>query len=55
MGTVIDNLRLVLGEPNIVVDGVVNFNALAEYLFAGIILCIVVNSIFKFICKAVDR
>ena len=54
MQTIIENLRQVLGTPDfILADGAVDYAAMLEYLVGGMILCIVISSVFKFISKAV--
>ena len=55
MGTIIDNLRLVIGTPDFyLADGAVNYPAMVEYFVAAVLLCIVVSSVFRFISKAVS-
>lgn len=62
MNTIIEALRSIVGEPDFykVLEGSSynnpswDYNAMFEYFFACLILCIVVSSIFKFIrsiCK----
>lgn len=55
MNTVIEGLRQILGTPDFydVTTGAMNYAALFEYFFGGLILCIVVTSVFRFISKAV--
>lgn len=56
MTTIIEALRSIVGVPDFykVLEGGYNnptwdYNAMFEYFFACLILCIVVSSIFKFI------
>lgn len=55
MGTIIENLRQILGTPEFYLpDGAVNYPAMVEYFVAAVLLCIVVSSVFRFISKAVS-
>lgn len=56
MNDLISTLREVLGEPEFYVrlsDSTNNYNwdygAMLEYMIAGILLCVVVGSVFKFL------
>lgn len=49
MQSLIESLRTVLGEPQFYVNGTWDYGLLTEYLIAGILLCLVVSGVFKFI------
>ena len=55
MQSLIDGMRQIIGEPSfLLTSGDVDYGAVIEYVFAGIIACICVASVFKFIMKLVD-
>ena len=55
MQSLIDGMRQIIGQPSfILVTGEVDYGAVTEYVFAGIIACICVASVFKFLIKLVD-
>lgn len=55
MGTILENLRQILGEPDFyIAEGVYDYGAMIEYFVGAVLLCIVVSSVFRFICKAVS-
>ena len=47
MDSILSSLRNVLGTPNFIVDGVVDYGLVMEYFFAGVLLCIVVSAVFR--------
>lgn len=50
MQSVVESLREVLGIPDFYSSsGSIDYGAVTEYVLAGIILCIIISSIFKFI------
>lgn len=54
MNTIIEQLREILGTPDFYIEGnnyssTWDYGAMLEYMFAGILVCIVVSSVFKFI------
>lgn len=55
METLIETLRDIIGTPNFYVrlGGSTNYSwdygAMIEYMFAGVLVCIVVGSVFKFL------
>lgn len=57
MTTMINALRDILGNPDFYIEsgsgysGSWDYGAMIEYFFAGLLLCIAVSSIFKFIVK----
>lgn len=55
MRPLIDVLRDIIGTADFVSDGVVNYSAMMEYFVAAVLLCIVVSSFFRFLCKWVGR
>ena len=61
METLINALREVLGVPEFYVrlgtstNYSWDYGAMMEYFFAGLILCIVVCAVFRFIVNAVKR
>lgn len=59
MTTLIDGLRQVVGTPSFstVVDGVTvwNYNAILEYFFSCVLLCIVVSSVFRLVVGWFNR
>lgn len=56
MGTIIENLRQVLGEPSFYIsEGVWNYAAMLEYFVGAVVLCVVITSVFRFIGKLVSR
>ena len=48
MQTLTDTIRSVLGTPNIVIDGI-DYGGMFEYMFCGILLLLVVSSVFKIV------
>lgn len=56
MGTLLENLRQVLGTPSFYIsEGVWNYAAMIEYFVGAVILCIVITSVFRFLGKLVSR
>lgn len=56
MGTILENLRQVLGVPDFYIsDGVWNYSAMIEYFVGAVVLCIVITSVFRFLGKLVGR
>ena len=55
MVSLIDNIRSVLGVPEFVVEGSINFGAVCEYFVGAVILCVVISSVFRFLTKVVTR
>lgn len=56
MGTLLENLRQVLGNPNFYIgDGVWDYAAMIEYFVGAVVLCLVVTSAFRFLGKLVSR
>lgn len=52
MTTIIEAMREVLGAPSPwVVDGVVHYELMFEYLASVLLLLIVVSSVFKILCR----
>lgn len=54
MDSILNALRSVLGTPNFYIDnGSYNstwdYGAILEYMIAGVILCVVISSVFKFV------
>lgn len=64
LGTIVESLRTYLGEAagwyHQIVNGSGNYNyqwdyaMMFEYFFAGVLLCIVVSYVFRFILKIFD-
>lgn len=54
MGTILENLRQILGEPVFYVNNTWDYGAMIEYFVGAVILCIVVTSVFRFIGKLVS-
>lgn len=49
MQTLMDTIRSVLGvPPSIIIDGV-DYGLIFEYLFCGVILLLVISSVFKIV------
>lgn len=49
-------MREIIGQPNFILSsGEVDYAAMMEYVFAGLIVCIVIASLFRFLGKLVDR
>ena len=49
-------MREIIGQPNFTLpSGDIDYAAMMEYVFAGLIVCIVVASVFRFLGKLVDR
>lgn len=56
MGTIIGNLREVLGTPSFYIsEGVWDYAAMFEYFVGAVVLCIVITSVFRFLGKLVSR
>lgn len=55
MMPLIHELRSVLGSPTFYFNGELNYEYVIEYLLAGIILCVVISSVFRFLGKLVSR
>ena len=54
--TLIETMREFIGQPNFILSsGEVDYAAMMEYVFAGLIVCIVIASVFRFLGKLVDR
>lgn len=54
--TLIESMREIIGQPNFMLQsGEVDYAAMTEYVFAGLIVCIVIASVFRFLGKLVDR
>lgn len=55
MDDLITTLREILGTPDFYIEssgsysGTWDYGAMIEYMFAGVLLCIVVGSVFKFL------
>lgn len=54
MYTLIEQLREIIGDPDFYIEGsnyssTWDYGAMLEYMIAGIIVCIVISSVFKFI------
>lgn len=55
MNDLISTLRDILGTPDFYIEGTSSYSgtwdygAMLEYMIAGILLCIVVGSVFKFL------
>lgn len=54
MDSILNALRSVLGTPDFYIDnGSYNstwdYGAMLEYMIAGVILCVVISSVFKFV------
>lgn len=52
MITVIEAIREILGNPPQLIEGAVDYGALAEYVGGIVLICIVVFSIFKILVRA---
>ena len=56
MKSLIESMREIIGQPNFILQsGEVDYAAMMEYVFAGLIVCIVVASVFRLLGKLVDR
>lgn len=56
MGTLLENLRQVLGTPSFYIsEGVWDYAAMLEYFVGAVVLCIVITSVFRFLGKLVSR
>lgn len=53
MQSIIESLRVVLGQPNFYIDNAWDYGAMIEYFVGAVILCVVVTSVFRFIGKLV--
>lgn len=54
MNTIISQLRDIIGVPDFYIDNgnynsTWDYGAMLEYMIAGVIVCIVISSVFKFI------
>lgn len=54
MTTILESLRTIIGEPDFYIEssgysGSWDYGAMVEYIICGIIVCIVISSIFKLI------
>lgn len=54
MTTLIDSLRDIIGIPDFYIEGsnyssTWDYGAMLEYMIAGILVCVVVSSVFKFL------
>lgn len=55
MKPLVDVLREIIGLANFYIDGSLDYSAVLEYFVASVVLCIVVSSVFRFLCKWVGR
>lgn len=60
MGTLLENLRQVIGEPNFYItsgnyNSTWDYGAMIEYFVACVVLCVVITSVFRFLGKLVAR
>jgi len=58
METMLNALRQILGTPDFYIDNgnyssTWDYGAMLEYFFAGVLLCIVVSAVFRFIVNLV--
>ena len=55
INTLIESLRQIIGVPDFYIEGTNNYSgtwdygAMIEYMISGILVCIVVSSVFKFL------
>lgn len=59
MQTLIESLRDIIGTPDFYIEGSNyssswDYGAMLEYAFCGILVCVVVISVFKLVRKAFD-
>lgn len=59
MQTLIESLREIIGTPDFYIEsgsysGSWDYGAMLEYAFCGILVCVVVISVFKLVRKAFD-
>ncbi|MBO5143748.1 MAG: hypothetical protein J6J11_08155 [Treponema sp.] len=60
MQTLIESLREIIGTPDFYIEGTNSYSsswdygAMLEYAFCGILVCVVVISVFKLVRKAFD-
>lgn len=61
MQTLIESLREIIGTPDFYIEsgsnygsGTWDYGAMLEYAFCGILVCVVVISVFKLVRKAFD-
>ena len=60
MSTLIEGLRQIIGIPDFYITsgelaGTYNYALMCEYFVAAIVLCIVVSSVFRLLCRMVTR
>lgn len=55
METLINSLRTVIGTPSFYTDGVLNLGAVAEYMIAGLIVLVVVSSVFRILIRWCEK
>ena len=60
MGTLLENLRSVIGSPDFYItngnySGSWDYGAMIEYFVASVVLCVVIASVFRFLGKLVAR
>lgn len=49
MNSIIEALRVILGEPQFYVDGALNYNLLFEYFVGALIVLCVVCNVFRLV------
>ena len=50
MNSLLEGIRTILGTPNFYLEnGYTDYGAVYEYVICGVVLCVVVASVFKFL------
>lgn len=54
MQSLLEGIRTILGNPDFYLEtGQVDYGAVYEYVICGVVLCVVVASVFKFLLNLV--
>lgn len=53
MNTLLEGLRSILGVANFYPNGVLDYGVMTEYILGGVILTVVVYSVFRIIGKVI--
>lgn len=55
METLINSLRSVIGTPQFYIEGVLNLGAATEYMLAGLVVLVVVSSVFRILIRWCEK
>lgn len=60
MDSVLSALRDILGQADFYItngnySGTWDYGAMIEYFVGAVVLCLVISSVFRFLCKVVER